>query len=333
MVLLLAQSGYEVTVVDDCSCGHRAAIEAVQRAVPEASIHFEECSLHDVARIGGLLAARRIYAVIHFAARASIAESFVLREAYWKNNHDGTLALLAAMRAAAVRRLIFSSTCATYGVATNASLPIAESCAQQPVNPYGESKLAAERAITAHHRAALAETSAFSYATLRYFNVVGSDPLGRIGEAHDPEHHLVPSCLLAALGRRGPVEIFGSDYPTEDGTCIRDYVDVHDVCTAHLAALNRLNESAAFIFNIGSGRGTSVREVVAACGRVAARAIPTLPAPRRAGDPPILIADAAEISRVWGWTPATVRLDESIANVWRWLSAHPNGYATIRRES
>lgn len=326
MTLMLAQSGCEVTILDDFSTGNRGVIDALRRAVPSASIHFEECALDEVGRLTDLLSRQRITAVIHFAARASIAESFLLAAEYWKTNLDGTRALLEAMRTAQVHRLIFSSSCATYGVVDRAMIPIKESCPQHPINPYGESKLAAEHAIAHAHRESIAAGGEFSYAMLRYFNVVGSDPQGRIGEVHDPEFHLLPSCLLAALGRRGAIEILGDDHPTRDGTCIRDYVDVTDVCTAHLAALTNLKPRDAFSFNVGSGRGSSVREVITACARVAQCEIPTICAPRRVGDPPELIADAAEIKRIWGWSPAIAQLDDSIENAWRWLRDHPHGY-------
>ncbi len=333
MALMLAQHACAVTIVDDCSTGHRAVGAALQRAVPGASILFEECALDEVDRVTEMLSRRRINAVIHFAARASISESFVQPAQYWKTNLDGTRALLTAMHRAAVHRLIFSSSCATYGVVERDSIPIKESCPQHPINPYGESKLAAEHEITQAHSASTASGGDFSYAILRYFNVIGSDPQARIGEVHDPEFHLVPSCLLAALGRRGAIEILGDDHHTLDGTCIRDYVDVNDVCTAHLAALKQLKARDAFTFNVGSGRGHSVREVINACARVTRCEIPAVCGPRRVGDPPELIADASEIHRVLGWSPATLTLDESIENAWRWLRRHPQGYSALRTES
>lgn len=333
MALLLAQSGCAVTILDDLSTGNLKVIEALQRAAPEASIHFEKCGLDEVGRIGELLLRQRITAVIHFAARASIAESFLIPAKYWQTNHDGTRNLLAAMRFAHVQRLVFSSSCATYGVVDRAWIPIKESCPQRPINPYGESKLAAEHAIADAHRESVAAGGEFAYAVLRYFNVVGSDPQGRIGEVHDPEFHLVPSCLLAALGQRSAIEILGSDHPTRDGTCIRDYVDVTDVCSAHLAALTQLKPGDAFAFNVGSGQGSSVREVIATCARVTQREIPTVCAPRRVGDPPELVADAAEIRRVWGWSPKILRLDDSIEHAWRWLRCHPSGYAALKTEN
>ncbi len=332
MALVLAEAGYEITIVDNCSTGHRGAVDAVRLAVASASIVFEECSLDERDRIAALMTERRIEAVIHFAARASIAESCEHPLQYWSTNVGATVALLEAMQIATVQRLIFSSTCATYGVADGACTGIDESSPQHPINPYGASKVAAERAIRDFQHANHRGGGSFAAATLRYFNVVGSDPAGRIGEVHDPEHHLVPSCLLAALGRRSAIEIFGEDHPTSDGTCIRDYVDVSDVCAAHLAALHHLRDGSEITLNVGAGRGHSVREVVRACERVSQCEIPTRTAARREGDPAKLIANTREINRLLGWTPLR-SLDDSIASAWRWLKANPAGYAEVKRES
>ena len=268
----------------------------------------------------------RIDAVIHFAALAYVGESVERPLDYWRTNLGGTLSLLTAMESAGVRRLIFSSTCATYGIPDAAAIPIEESCPQHPINPYGAAKLAAERAIADHQNSILRGGGDFAYAALRYFNVIGSDPRGSIGEDHRPESHLVPSCLLAILGRRDSLCIMGDDYPTNDGTCVRDFVDVGDLCEAHLAALHALTAREALMLNVGTGRGHSVLEVLQACERVCGHAVPAVRGSRRAGDPPKLVSNPAQIQRILHWSPAVATLDESISNAWRWMSAHPNGY-------
>ncbi len=326
MALRLAESGYSVTIVDNCFRGHVGAVDALRKAVPNATIAFEQLSIHETDRLAHIMRENQIDAVIHFAALAYVGESVERPLDYWWTNLGGTLSLLKAMDSAKVGRLIFSSTCATYGVPTEGANSIDESCPQNPINPYGAAKLAAEHAIADHQNSILRIGGNFAFAALRYFNVIGSDPHGRIGEDHRPESHLVPSCLLAVLGRRDPLCIMGDDYPTSDGTCVRDYVDVGDLCAAHLAALNALTARESLRLNVGTGRGQSVLEILQACERVCQRAVPALRGARRDGDPPMLVANAAQIQRLLRWAPAVRTLDESIGNAWKWMSSNPNGY-------
>jgi UDP-arabinose 4-epimerase len=249
---------------------------------------------------------------MHFAAFAYVGESVVDPETYYRNNVGGTLALLAAMRGAGVERIVFSSTCAVYGVPD--ALPIRETTAKAPLNPYGDTKLAIERAL--HWYAA---AYGLRYVALRYFNAAGADPDGEIGEEHEPETHLIPLALRAALGAGDPLQIFGTDYPTPDGTAIRDYIHVSDLADAHVRALGYLadgGDSAAL--NLGTGSGCSVREVIAAVERVAGRKVPRREVARRPGDPPELVADPALARAVLGWQPRYSDIDTIIATALAW---------------
>jgi UDP-arabinose 4-epimerase len=298
----LAKAGYLPVVYDDLSRGHRAAV----RWGP-----LIEGNLHDSARVAAALRAHDVSAVMHFAAFAYVGESVADPEKYYANNLGGTLALLAAMREAGVHRIVLSSTCAVYGVPE--ALPIGETTAKAPLNPYGETKLAIERAL--HWYAAYGIT----YMALRYFNAAGADPDGEIGEDHDPETHLIPLVLRAALGRANPVEIYGTDYPTRDGTAIRDYIHVDDLADAHVRAIGDLaagGDSAAL--NLGTGNGCSVREIIAAVERIGGRAVPYREAARRAGDPPELVADPALARTRLGWQPRHSDLDNIIGTALVW---------------
>jgi UDP-glucose 4-epimerase len=257
-----------------------------------------------------------VEAVLHFAALALVAESVEHPERYWENNLIGTHNLLAAMRAQGVRKLVFSSTCATYGEPENVPIPEDEPTA--PVNSYGASKLAVDLMIrdecVAHGLAA---------ASLRYFNVAGAS--GELGEDHRPETHLIPLVLQAAAGAREHISVYGTDYPTRDGTAVRDYIHVEDLGEAHLLALDALREGTHRVFNLGSGDGYTVREVVEAARRVTGREIPVREEARRAGDPPALVAANARAREELGWAPRR-GLDEMIADAWAWHRAHPRGY-------
>lgn len=325
MVLLLAQEGFDVVALDNLSRGHAGAIEAVSRAFPQACVKLIRGEILDGDLLAKVLEAERIDSVIHFAALAYVGESVTRPLDYWGTNLGGTLSLLGAMASAGVQRLVFSSTCSTYGEPGPEAIPISESCPQVPVNPYGRAKLAAEQAIADHARARGRCGDGFSFALLRYFNVIGSDPLGRIGEDHDPETHLIPSCLQAVMGRRGPLEILGTDYPTPDGTCIRDYVDVMALCQAHLAVLKAMGPEAQWAFNVGTGEGHSVRQVIAACQRVCGSKVPCIDGARREGDPAMLVADPRLLERTLAWKAPRTTLDESIAAAWRWMRANPRG--------
>jgi UDP-arabinose 4-epimerase len=269
----------------------------------------------DIADTGLLAQVLRTYdiqAVVHLAAYAYVGESMRDPGKYFRNNVTGTISLLDAMVAAGTPRLVLSSTCATYGLPEH--LPINEDHPQRPMNPYGESKLFVERALKWYHAA-----HGLRSAALRYFNAAGADPAGEIGEKHDPETHLIPLAIQAALGMGPQLDIYGSDYPTSDGTAVRDYIHVTDLADAHVAALDYLaagNRSVAL--NLGTGRGHTVREVIREVERVAGRRIPTREAPRRPGDPCILVAASERAARLLGWRPRHSRLEDIVATAWRW---------------
>jgi UDP-arabinose 4-epimerase len=299
----LAKAGYLPVVYDNLSRGHRAAV----RWGP-----LIEGDLGDAARLVAALRGHHVSAVMHFAAFAYVGESVGDPELYYRNNVGGTLALLAAMREAAIDRIVFSSTCAIYGVPDR--LPIGEATAKAPLNPYGETKLAIERALHWYGQA-----YGLRFAALRYFNAAGADPEGDIGEDHEPETHLIPRALRAALGTGEPVDIYGTDYPTPDGTAIRDYIHVADLAEAHVCALRHLaagGDNAAL--NLGTGKGHSVHEIVAAVERIGGRPVPRREAPRRPGDPPELVADPGLACTRLGWQPHHSDLDTIIGTALAW---------------
>jgi UDP-glucose 4-epimerase len=304
----LLEAGHQVVVLDSLERGHRGALPAGAELV--------EVELEDAPAVAAALD-DGFDAVLHFAARALVGESVAHPERYWRTNLGGTLNLLDAMRAAGVQRLVFSSTCATYGEPE--TLPIVEDAPERPTNPYGASKLAVDRMIadhcTAHGMGAI---------SLRYFNVAGA--VGPHGEDHDPETHIVPNVLRVALGQREHVEVYGTDYPTPDGTAIRDYIHVEDLATAHLLALDGIEPARHRILNLGNGAGFSVREVIEAARRVTGHEIPVEPAARRPGDPPELVAASERIRAELGWEPRKPGLEQIIADAWAWHQAHPHGY-------
>ena len=311
-VKALRHAGHEVVAVDNLDRGHAPAI-------PD-SVVFERVGLHEEQQLRDLLVSHKVECVMHFAALAYVGESMEQPLRYYHNNTAGSLALLRAVDAAAVPRLVFSSTCATYG--TPAVTPITEDTPQNPINPYGRSKLFVEHALADYARA----RPDFAYGALRYFNVAGCAADGTLGEDHDPETHLIPVVLLSALGRRDGVTIHGDDYETPDGTCIRDYLHVEDLVEAHLAVMDALQPGDQRAYNLGIGRGYSVREVVEAARRVTGAEIPVSVGPRRPGDPPELYADPSRIQREIGWQPRYTDLDEIIRTAWAWFREHPNGY-------
>jgi UDP-glucose-4-epimerase GalE len=252
-----------------------------------------------------------IAAVMHFAAFAYVGESVGEPELYYRNNVEGTLTLLSTMREAGVERIVFSSTCAVYGVPDE--VPIIETTAKAPLNPYGETKLAIERALHWYSGA-----YPVRYAALRYFNAAGCDPDGEIGEDHDPETHLIPRVLRAALGTGDPVDIYGTDYPTPDGTAIRDYIHVADLADAHVRALGYLERGDSIALNLGTGQGSSVREIIGAVERVTGRAVPQREAARRPGDPPELVANPALAHERLGWQACCSDLDTIVGTVLNW---------------
>jgi UDP-glucose 4-epimerase len=309
-VRVLSRAGHETWVVDDLSQGHPAA-------VPEGRLFV--CDIRDLAAMRAVLAEKRIEAVVHCAGRTQVGESVAAPALYYDANVAGSMALLEAMRAEGVWRLVFSSTTAVYGAARRQ--PIVEACPRRPISPYGFTKLAAERMMADYVRA-----YGFGCAALRYFNAAGAAPEGDLGEDHRPETHLIPLVLQAALGRREQVAIFGDDYPTADGTCVRDYVHVMDLADAHLRALERLRPGKWLACNLGTGRGASVRQIVETCCRVTGRAIRAEVGPRRPGDAPLLVADSARAGRRLGWRPRHDSLEAIVASAWRWHLSHPDGF-------
>jgi len=258
------------------------------------------------------MAEYRVEGVIHLAAHAYVGESVAAPRKYFKNNVTGTLALLDAMMDTGVERIVFSSTCATYGLPE--SLPIAEDHPQRPVNPYGDSKLFIERVLQAYGHA-----YDLRWITLRYFNAAGADPDGELGEDHDPETHVIPLAIAAALGQRPWIDVFGTDYPTHDGTAIRDFIHVTDLADAHVRALRHLrNGGESLALNLGTGTGYSVREVIAAVERVGRCSVPVREAPPRPGDPPALVADARRAQSVLAWQPRYADLDVIVGTAWDW---------------
>ncbi|MDJ0994757.1 MAG: UDP-glucose 4-epimerase GalE [Dinoroseobacter sp.] len=308
----IAGQGHEVLAYDNLAMGHGAAVDGHP---------LVEGDLADTARLAETLRDFGAEAVMHFAAASYVGESVENPEYYYRNNVGGTLSLLNAMRQAGTERLLFSSTCATYGMAS--SKPMAETTPQDPVSPYGRTKMAVEWMI-----GDFAHAYGMGYTLLRYFNASGADADGRHGEDHNPESHLIPLVLQVAQGQRDQISVFGSDYPTPDGTCIRDYVHVEDLASAHLLAIEATTSGTGEVFNIGTGQGYSVLEVIQTCEAVTGKTIPQHLTDRRPGDPPQLVADPAKLKTALGWTPVYTDIRQIIETAWAWHSAHPQGYAT-----
>jgi UDP-glucose-4-epimerase GalE len=309
-VKLFLARGHEVWVYDNLSYGHRAAAPADRLIVAD---------LADTPRLDHALMIHRIEAVVHFAAFAYVGESVRDPGKYYQNNLVNTLGLMECMRRNGISRMVFSSTCATYG--TPRQVPITEDEPQNPINPYGNGKLAVERALADY-----AVAYRWGYAALRYFNAAGAAPDGTIGEDHDPETHLIPLVIQTAMGQRLAIEIFGNDYPTPDGTCIRDYIHVDDLAEAHLLALEQLQPGQEMRYNLGIGKGYSVREVIRTVEEVTGKKVHIKEGPRRPGDPPALVAAAARAQRELGWKPRYTELRPIIETAWNWHRMHPRGY-------
>ena len=308
----LLAAGHRPVVLDNLVYGHRGALAP--------GVAFHQLDLGDEAGVARVLRAEQIELVMHFAAYCYVGESVTDPLKYYFNNSMATLQLLRAMLAVGVKRFVFSSTCAIYG--TPATLPLVETMPQAPINPYGQTKLDVEHALQA-----LAVAHGLSFAAFRYFNAAGASEDGAIGEDHTPETHLIPLAFDAATGRRAQLEIFGTDYPTPDGTCLRDYVHVDDLSRAHIAAFPRLAQpGTALFYNLGTGRPTSNREVVRAVEKVTGRPIKVVESPRRPGDPPALYADSTKAQRELGWQVKFPDIDAIVATAWKWHSAHPRGY-------
>jgi UDP-glucose 4-epimerase len=302
----LLEAGHQVTVYDNLSEGHRSAVDT--RAA------FVQACLSDEARLARVMRESRVEAVVHFAANALVGESMTNPGKYFLNNVGNGAKLLSAAVAAGVGKFVFSSTCATYGFPDR--MPMTEDLPQRPINPYGESKLMFERVLEWFERLHGLEFVAF-----RYFNAAGAT--AKFGEHHRVETHLIPNVLRVALGQKPQVEIFGADYPTPDGTCIRDYIHIVDLAQAHILALAPGKRG---FFNLGNGDGYSVRQVVRMCEQVTGRALKVVEQPRRPGDPPRLVAAADKARRELGWTPRFPKLEDIVSTAWAWHSAHPDGY-------
>ena len=307
----LLAGGHDVTVLDNLVYGHRAAVPADRLVVGD---------IGDAAGLDRVFGEACPEAVVHFAAFAYVGESVTDPAKYYANNLVGSLTLLDACRRHGVGKFVFSSTCATYG--TPDRVPIAEDTPQRPINPYGNTKLAFERALADY-----AAAYPFGYCALRYFNAAGASPDGGIGEDHDPETHLIPLVFAAATGTRPHISVFGTDYPTPDGTCVRDYVHVDDLAAAHILALDKLGPGVGLRYNVGTGRGYSVREVIRTAEDVTGLRVPVVEAPRRAGDPAELVADPALIRRELGWAARFPELRAILETAWDWHRTHPDGYA------
>jgi len=306
----LAAEGHDVVVYDNLSEGHKQSV---------ANLPLEVGDLHDSERLVSIFKNHQTEAVIHFAAHALVGESVTDPAKYYQNNIVGTLKLLDAMRSADVGKIVFSSTCATYGIPD--SSPIDESFPQVPVNPYGFTKLCIEHALQDYSHA-----YGIAFAALRYFNAAGAADDGSIGEDHTPESHLIPIVLQVALGQRSHVTIFGNDYPTPDGTCVRDYIHVDDLADAHLAAMQRIRLDSCLKLNLGTGHGNSVKEIIETCREVTGHEIPAELGPRREGDPPELVANPAKAKSELDWTAKFVDVKDTIQSAWNWHQAHPAGY-------
>ncbi len=308
----LREAGHNVVVMDNLFRGHR-------QAVPDDA-PFEAIDLRESEAIAHALKRYDIECVMHFAALAYVGESVDQPLRYYDNNTNGSISLLRAMDSVGVKKLVFSSTCATYGIPEQ--MPIVETMPQKPINPYGWSKLFVERILIDY----AAANSDFAFTALRYFNVAGLAEDGTLGEDHEPETHIIPVILLTALGKRRSISIFGDDYPTPDGTCIRDYIHVQDLVDAHILAMDNLEPGDGDFYNLGIGKGYSVKEVVEAAKSVTGVGFRVETGPRRAGDPPQLYANADKLGSAIGFKPRFTDIHEVIETAWRWFRDHPEGY-------
>jgi UDP-glucose 4-epimerase len=310
MTEMLAAEGHEPVIFDNLSKGHKAAISGCELVKGELS---------DFQGLVMTLKRRKIEAVMHFAAYIEAGESVHNPLKYYLNNVSNTQVLLSAMKASRVRFFVFSSSAAVYGIPEKT--PISEESPKNPINPYGETKLVAEKMCRY-----LAGVGRIRYASLRYFNACGAGADCTLGEDHRPESHLIPLAIFAAMHRTKSVEIFGTDYPTPDGTCIRDYIHVEDLCRAHLLALNKLDRQKEMIYNLGLGTGYSVRQVIDAVKRVSGTDFKVVETSRRPGDPPVLVCDADKAKNELGWQPEWTNLEKIVESAWIWHGKYPKGY-------
>jgi UDP-glucose-4-epimerase GalE len=309
-VRTLLARGHDVRVYDSLVFGHRAAVPADRLIVGD---------LREADALDHALLIHRIEAVVHFAAFAYVGESVTDPAKYYQNNVANTLTLFERMRRHGINRLVFSSTCATYG--TPDKVPITEETPQRPINPYGRTKLMVEQAMADY-----AAAYGWGCTALRYFNASGAAADGSIGEDHQPETHLIPLVVLAATKKRPYVEVFGTDYPTPDGTCVRDYIHVEDLAEAHALALEKTEPGQFRAFNLGTGRGYSVREVIQTVERATGLPVPVKVGPRRPGDPAELVAHPAKAMKELGWRPRYAELEDVVRTAWAWHRAHPDGF-------
>ncbi len=310
MTATLAREGHEPIVFDNLSKGHRSAI---------GDARLIRGDLADTKLIAKTLKANKIQAVMHFAALIEVGESVENPLAYYRNNFSNTQNLLSAMESVGVEKFVFSSTAAVYGIPK--SSPITEDSPTAPINPYGHSKLAVESMCRY-----LSQTGRLRYAALRYFNACGAGNDGKYGEHHKPESHLIPLIIRAAMGKKKDIKIFGVDYPTPDGTCVRDYIHVDDLCRAHILALDKLDDTSEITCNLGNGTGYSVRQVIDTVKAVSGRDFTVTEADRRPGDPPELVCDSTKARAELAWNPQMPELDRIVETAWKWHSEHPDGY-------
>lgn len=309
----LVAAGHRPVVLDNLVYGHRAAVAS--------DIAFHEANLGNEHAVTEILRAEGIDLVMHFAAYCYVGESVTDPLKYYFNNVSAPLHLLRAMLSADVKKFVFSSTCATFGVPPR--LPIDESLPQAPINPYGQTKLDVENVLKS-----LAVAHGLSFSAFRYFNAAGAAEDGTIGEDHHPETHLIPLAIDVATGKRPQLQLFGTDYPTPDGTCLRDYVHVDDLSRAHIAVFDKLAQPGAqFFYNLGTGRPSSNREVIHAVEKITGKPVNVVESPRRPGDPPALYADSSKAQRELGWQVKFPDIESIVATAWKWHSTHPQGYA------
>jgi UDP-glucose 4-epimerase len=310
MTAMLKAGGHEPVVFDNLSKGHKSAI---------GDVKFVEGNLSDNRLLVETLEKYGIEAVMHFAAFIEVGESVQIPLKYYKNNLSCTENLLTAMETADVKKFVFSSTAAVYG--TPRQVPITEDSPTEPINPYGQTKLAVERMCRYQSRA-----GKLAFAALRYFNACGAGNNAFLGEDHRPESHLIPLAIQAAMGKRGDIKIYGTDYDTPDGTCIRDYIHIDDLCRAHLLALEKLQAEKELIYNLGNGKGYSVREVIEKVKKVTGKNFNVVETGRRIGDPPVLTSDATKAAEELGWKTEKPDLEQMVSTAWTWHSEHPDGY-------
>lgn len=329
----LLAAGHDVVVVDNLFRGHARAIELLGTMPgvtvgPGGRLAFYQVDVQDRPALERIIAQHKVEAIIHFAALAYVRESMEQPLPYYRANTAAAVSLLEAIEATGVQRLVFSSTCATYGEPDPSLIPIREDCPQRPINPYGWSKLFIERMAHDFMAARRGAGKPFAVAMLRYFNVAGCDRSGLLGEDHVPETHLLPIILQVLLGKRDCLTIFGTDHKTPDGTCVRDYIHVEDLVDAHAVVLGSLRpaEHDVRTYNLGIGKGISIREVIASVERVTGKKVKTKDGPRNAGDPPTLLCDPSKIERELGWRAGVRSIDEIVATAWAWFSRNVEGY-------